>query len=369
MIVGAALLTLSAGVFALGRASGGGGVSLADRAYAATSGPGVRHWKIAIRTYIDGRQRGGVQRQEGWSRNEVLHVLLFDAHRLSSDIRSTPAGTRSWSARAKDIYRTPPLRGQRSGPLSLGDPFEQFRHAHQTGRLERLSATRYRIRPDKRNVPQGASFIYELDPKTARPLRVTLEYGFGKAPTVGGQLPAKPKPRHYRTVFSYELYERLLDTSTSRGKLQLLPHLGAGPSATDARTVYALLRNGTIVRGKPRTIVETFARYAGGGGTNPHPQAADARRGPQGVILIPGRGYLGMMRRSGGTLATVDTAAKRGLAISGSAINTNAHMYVVVPDGVRALRARSPGHAWLTFPVRQNVSVLPNGGYHSRMIR
>jgi hypothetical protein len=71
-----------------------------------------------------------------------------------------------------------------------------------------------------------------------------------------------------------------------------------------------------------------------------------------------------MMRNGDGTLATVDTAVKRGMAISGSSVNRNHSMYVIAPDGVKALHARLPHHRWQAFPVTQNVAVLPNGGYH-----
>jgi hypothetical protein len=76
-----------------------------------------------------------------------------------------------------------------------------------------------------------------------------------------------------------------------------------------------------------------------------------------------------MIRNGGGTLATVDTAVKRGMAISGGAVNKRHGMYVVAPDDVKAIRARLPHHPWRTFPINQNVAVLRNGGYHFAFVR
>src|SRR4051812_23611990 len=90
IIAGLAVVVVAMAVIALIRGDSGQGLSLADKAYAATAGPGVRHWRISIRTYIDGKQRGIVQRQEGWAQGGTLHILLYDGRRLTSDFRETP---------------------------------------------------------------------------------------------------------------------------------------------------------------------------------------------------------------------------------------------------------------------------------------
>jgi hypothetical protein len=346
----------------LGGGDGRGHLSLADRAYAATGGPGVRHWTISVRTFINGTHRGIVQRQEGWARAGTLHVLLFDGHRLSTDIRQTPATTRTWGAGMNDYIETPTLKPRIRGPLELGDPFAQFRRAHDAGQLVRVNATTYRVRPDKHSFASGSTLTYELDPSTALPARAVLAYTRTPGPS-----PSALDGAHYRVVFTYDSYERLPDTAANRAKLELLPHPGAGPSKTDARTVFALLRDGSPLTNKQQRLIARFARDALFG--KPHFDVSSARRGPHDVILIAGKGYVGMMRNGGGTLATVDAAVKRGMAISGGAVNRDRSMYVVVPDDVKRIRARTAHEPWRTFPIKQNVAVLPNGGYRFTLVR
>jgi hypothetical protein len=50
------------------------------------------------------------------------------------------------------------------------------------------------------------------------------------------------------------------------------------------------------------------------------------------------------------------------VSLDSSAANTDHSMYVVVPDGGGAVRARLPRHRWQTFPVSQKVAAVPNGG-------
>jgi hypothetical protein len=362
ILLGLAVAGVAVVATMVGRGDGDGRLSLADRAYAATAGPGVRHWRISIRTYINGKRRGIVQRQEGWARDGTLHTLLFDGHRLTSDIRQTRTRTRSWSAGMNDYIETPTPKQRASGPLQFGDPFADFRRAHDAGRLVQVNATTYRMRPDKRAFAPGSTLTYQLDPRTALPARAILAYTRGAGPT-----PSTLDGARYRSVFTYDTYERLPDTAANRAKLELLAHPGAGPSKTDARAVFAILRDGAPITDKERKLVANFAKYALFG--KPRFDVSSARRGPHDIVLVAGDGYVGMMRKRGGTLATVDTATKRGMAISGSAVNKDHGMYVVVPDGVKAIRARVSHHRWKTVPVKQNVAVLPNGGYHFSLVR
>lgn len=354
VVVAGVLVTLDAG-------HGRGGVSLAERAYAATGGPGVRHWTVSIRTYINGERRGIVQRQEGWARNSTLHVLLFDDHHLNTDIRQTERKTRSWSAGANDYVETPTPKQRADGPLQLGDPFATFRRAHDAGQLVRVDATTYRVKPNKRILAPDSTLTYELDPRTALPARAVLAYTRGPGPT-----PSPLDGARYRVVFTYDTYERLPDTEANRAKLELLPHPGAGPSKTDPRSVFAILRDGAPPTAEQRRIVALFAKDRLFGEKF---DLASARRGPHDVVLIAGKGYVGMMRNGGGTLSTVDTAVKRGMAIGGGAVDKTRHLYVVVSDDVKSLRAGLPGHARRTFAVQQNVAVLPNGGYRFTLVR
>jgi hypothetical protein len=362
VLVAIAAATVAVVASVLGGGDGRGRLSLADRAYAATSGPGVRHWTISIRTYINGRRRGIVQRQEGWARGATLHVLLFDGHRLNTDIRQTAAKTRSWSSGINDYIETATPKHRAQGPLQLGDPFAEFRRAHQAGKLVRVNATTYRVKPDKRILAPGSTLTYELDPDTALPARAILVYtrgpGTSSSPLDGAQ---------YRIVFTYDTYQRLPDSAANRAKLDLLPHPGAGPSKTDPRSVFAILRDGASPTDKQRRLVTLLAKHGLFG--KPGFDVSSARRGPHDVVLIAGQGYVGMMRGQGGTLATVDTAVKRGMAISGGAVSKDHSMYVVVSDDVKAVRARLPHRRWRTFPVTENVAVLPNAGYHFTLVR
>jgi hypothetical protein len=361
-LIGVAVAVVAVVAVVLGGGNGGGRLSLADRAYAETGGPGVRHWTISIRTFINGTRRGIVQRQEGWGRGGTLHMLLFDERRLTTDLRQTPAETRSWGAGMNDYIETPTSKQRARGPLQLGDPFAAFRRAHDAGQLVRVNATTYRVRPDKQSFAPGSTLTYELDPNTALPARAVLAYTRGPGPS-----PSALDGAHYRVVFTYDIYERLPDTPANRAKLELLPHPGAGPSKTDARTVFAILRDGAPLTDKQQRLVAIFAKHATFGTSRF--DVASARRGPHDVVLIAGQGYVGMMRNGGGTLATVDTAVKRGMAISGGAVNKRHSMYVVVSDDITAIRARLPHHTWRTFPVKQNVAVLPNAGYHFTLRR
>ncbi|HET8535645.1 MAG TPA: hypothetical protein VFL73_00575 [Solirubrobacteraceae bacterium] len=348
---------------ALSRGDSADRLSLAAKAYAKTAGPGVRHWRISLRTYINGRPRGIVQRQEGWARGGTLHILLFEAHHLSSDIRQTPSHSRSWGAGMNDYVDVPAPQHRQRGPLQLGDPFAEFRRAYDAGRLVRIDATTYRMRPDHRQFPAGSTLTYELQPTTALPAKMTLSYIREPHPFDVGHADGA----HISTVFTFDSYERLPDTAANREKLKLLPHPGAGPSTTDARSVFSILRDGAQLTARQRKLVALFAKHALFG--KPRFDVASARSGPHGIVLVAGKGYVGMMRNGGGTLATVDTAVRRGMAISGSSVNRNHSMYVIAPDGVRALRARLPHHLWQSFPVTQNVAVLPNGGYHFVFVR
>jgi hypothetical protein len=362
LLIATAVAVVAVVAVVLGGGDGRGRLSLADRAYAATAGPGVRHWTISIRTFINGTRRGIIQRQEGWARGGTLHVLLFDWHRLTTDIRETPAKTRSWGSGMNDYTEVPTPKRRARGPLQLGDPFAEFRRAHDAGQLVRVNATTYRVRPDKHSFAPGSTLTYELDPRTALPARAVLAYTRGPGPS-----PSALDGAHYRIVFTYDTYERLPDTAANRAKLELLPHPGAGPSKTDARTVFAILRDGAQLTDEQQQRIAMFAKTAFLG--RPRFDVSSARRGPHDVILIAGKGYVGMMRNGGGTLATVDTAVKRGMAISGGAVNKSHSMYVVAPDDVKAIRARLPHHPWRTFPIEQNVAILPNGGYHFTFVR
>src|SRR5262249_37135608 len=51
---------------------------LAARAYAATSGDGIAHWRLVFNTYVGGKLHHGHMRVEGWARHGVVHELNWN---------------------------------------------------------------------------------------------------------------------------------------------------------------------------------------------------------------------------------------------------------------------------------------------------
>ena len=71
------LAVAAAVVFVLLIVIQGGSSDLAARAYAATTGPGVIHWRTDLVSAVNGKV-GSRQRVEGWARNGVTHELRYD---------------------------------------------------------------------------------------------------------------------------------------------------------------------------------------------------------------------------------------------------------------------------------------------------
>ncbi|MDA0160906.1 hypothetical protein OM076_11570 [Solirubrobacter ginsenosidimutans] len=225
---------LAAAVLLLGR---GESPSLAARAYAATGGKGIAHWRIDIAGYANGKL-GSRQRTEGWALGSVTHTLHSDVHhgkvRVTTDARETAKRTSVWSTSTYRVETRKRVKEPKNNPIPNGDPLVAFRRAYRAGNLRDLGGGRFEVR--LRNFPRGA-VVYDIDPATGRPLRLTLT-------TDQPAMPAMHRPAiRSRTVLTFSIYERLPVTKANRRLLALLPH--PGPGTKPASEVFAALRTGT----------------------------------------------------------------------------------------------------------------------------
>jgi hypothetical protein len=335
----------------------GGARSLAARAYAATTGAGIIHWRTEQHSYSDGHEIDH-QRDEGWARNGVTHVVRYEVRRgearLTFDSRIAGGRAKTYIASADDYLSVPAAKRTSANPLATGDPFAIFRRAYRTGRLHSLGPRRYAVDLPG-NDHTGISAIYELDPRTALPTSLTVTGGVVNA------------GRRYdnRTVMRFTTYQKLPFTPVNRAKLRLLAHPGAGPKDDPAAPHFAVLRGdrrpgpgamGTI--GRLAGSDRRFGLVAGG-----------ARAISRGRYLVPGHGYicLGASARKGFGFACVAIAqaVEHGIAMGTPAVGIT----VGVPDGVRALRARERGGRSETVPVHDNGAKLPFGAYRWEFVR
>ena len=325
--------------------------SLAARAYAATTGAGVIHWRTEWHDYSNGRHVEH-QRIEGWARNGVTHTVRYDVRRgkarLTSDSRTTPARSRIYLAASDDYISTPASSNRTSAdPLTNGDPFAIFRRAYRTGKLARLGPQRYAV--ELPGDPDRTKAIYDLDARTALPRRFTLSTSNV----------SRGKRYDNKLVMRFTVYERLAFNTTNRAKLRLLPHPGAGPKDDPAANHFAVLRGDQRPAPDALRAIRGFARNV----KQFELDAAAARALGAGRYLIPGHGYICLGIRSadgfGGACATVAQAVKRGV----SAGTPAAGITVGVPDGVHALRVRIRGDKSDTVAVRDNHATLPSSAY------
>lgn len=209
-----------------------GAPELAARAYAATTGSGVIHWRTDLVSSVNGKV-GSRQRVEGWTRDGVTHELRYDVVHgkpiLQSDSRFAQARATIW-IRAENAYlRVRASRSTRSNPLGSGDPFEIFRHAYRTGRLKKIGASRFHADlPGRSNDDDDPALVYyDIDPRSALPVRLVLT-----TPSRAGAVGASTIAQNVsRTVMTFAVYEELPFNAATRTKLRLLPHPGAGQSS------------------------------------------------------------------------------------------------------------------------------------------
>ena len=355
----------------------GGRVSsdLAARAYAAATRPGVVHWRIEIEGYVNGRFATH-QRVEGWQQGDVTHTLHSDVVRgkahLSAEERVADGHGRAWLAVSDDYVDIPRVHGSDAmSPIPSGDPLAAFRSAYRAGRLHPLGGGRFDLRLP--HLP-ARSMIYEVDPGTGRPRRLTIV----SPPRTAGNRTIDSK-----TVVRFTRYEALEPTAASRAKLALLPHPDAGPGGTPARDLFVALREGTAPTGvagrQLRALASHLSRF--------HVDVDGIRPVAEGIWLAPGRGYVCLFTGGGaarpgrvasisqgasGTCSTTTAVARRGISVGipepmrpGVAGMPVLHPLLVVPDDVRAVRVKSGK----TFAPRRGLVRLPPRSFNPRLLR
>jgi hypothetical protein len=336
----------------------GGTPDLAARAYAATTGEGVIHWRIEQHNFSNGNDIEHL-RIEGWARNGVTHITRSRVRRgktsLVSDNRTAEGRSRTYLASADDYISSPaPTHTSTANPLVDGDPFAIFRRAYRAGKLTKIGPQRYRADLPG-NDANGPSPIYDLDAKTALPRRFTLS----------DTVMSGAKRYDNRLVMRFTVYERLPFTPRARAKLRLQPHPGAGPKDDPAADHFAVLRGDRRPGPGAMRAIRGFARDS----SQAELDAGGARALSRGHYLIPGHGSvcLGVLKKAGFGAACTTTAqaVKHGIAIG----DPKTGKIIGVPDGVKALRARESGGGSETVAVRGNVARLPFRAYQWRFVR
>jgi len=295
MLVGALVLALLL--------AGGGSRDLAARAYAATSGAGIVHWRTDMTGYANGTL-GSRQRVEGWALGSVTHILRFNvihgnAH-VTDDERNVGGRYRAWLSVCDDfVSGTWPSRPQLIEMVPSSDSIRRV-----PPRLPRRKAARSRWR-----ALRGA-----LPPPPGRHRRL---HG-------GPEDRAPAAPRHQErsardagrpatrsmTVVRFSAYEKLPPTASNRSRLARLPHPGAGPGKEQAsellRRAAHRCRAHRHTRApapddgpQPRSLPHRRLRHPRAG----QGRVADARTGLRlrGDLPRPwtGRGVAGRYRRPG----------------------------------------------------------------------
>ena len=313
--------------------SRGGSPDLAAKAYAATSGKGIVHWRM---DFVKSHQR-----IEGWQLGRVRHILHSDVvHgevRVTVEERFTAKRVSYWSnADYRWHARARAKESPGNNPLPNGDPFVNFRRAYKAGRLHALGGGRFDVR--LKNFRPG-DVVYRVDPKTGHPLTLTIKPG---------------------TVVRFNVYETLPVTAANRALLDRLPH--EGPGSEPASKYFAALRTGTAPADFPQGLVKEWVKrfQLDLGGTR---ELAD------GVWIVPGKGFVCLAARqqhgSGATCQVLKRASKLGIAMG----STSGEL-IAVPDGVKAVRAREDAeHAWRTYRPAGGVVRLPSMKWRWKLVR
>lgn len=328
--------------------------SLAARAYAATTGPGVTHWRTEILMYSNGRFFDH-QRVEGYTRGSTMRYTLSTVRRgttrLIVETRISGRRSRTYLGSEDDYISGPAPPRSSTNPMQIGDPVATFRRAFRERKLRPAGPNRYAVElPGPR---PRIRLVYEFDPKTALPTRLTIP-----SSTV------TPTGRRYenRTEMRFVVYERLPATAANVAKLEMAAHPGAGPKDVDPADHFRVLRGGAPPNpAAARRLAALASNLPRRFGLRP----AQARRLTGAFYLLPGHGYLCLVTRSGGGCATVDQALRRGVVVgSPRGLRT-----IAAPDGVVALRVRLRGGKTSTVAVRDNAARLPAAGYAWSFIR
>jgi hypothetical protein len=321
--------------------------TLAARAYAAVTKPGVLHWRTALRTHV-GNQGNTQTVTEGWSHDGVTHILMWELynHRphLELDLRTANGHTTTWS-QADEHPRQSRAAPAGSDPNRIGDPMATFRRAYKAGRLTPLGPNRLKVDLPGRSDNEGDfTAYYDIDPRTSRPVRfVTTRPG---GPT---------------TTVQFRVYETLPLTATTRAKLRLLEHPAPASDSTTATAHFAVLRQGTAPTGTLGAAVKRIARSS-------HLDAGAARELAPGIALIPSHDGVCLITvlasGTGRSCTGLTHALKRGLGMgvpnptSAPITGLKAGVDLAIPDGVSAVKTRFHGR-WTRRPVQGNFIHLP----------
>lgn len=347
---GGALLVVAAIALIPGRASEHDG-TLAARAFAAVTKPGVVHWRTALRTHV-GNQGNTQTVTEGWSHNGVTHILMWGLYshkpHLELDLRTADGRTTTWSP-ADEHVRQSKAAPASSDPNHLDDPMAIFRRAFKAGKLSPLGPSRLKVDLPGRSDNEGDfTAYYDIDPETSRPVRYVVTRPDGPAMTV-----------HFR------VYETLPVNAATLAKLRLLDHPAPASDSTTALVHFAVLRQGTQPTGKLGAAVRRATRFR-------HLDASTARKVAPRIALIPsddGVCLIAVVASGTGSSCTGLThALKRGIGMgvpnpaplptSAGVTGLKAGVDLVVPDGVEAVKTRFNGR-WTRRPVRGNFIHLP----------
>jgi hypothetical protein len=342
------------------------GPDLAARAYAATGGSGVIHWRVDDAILVSGHAPTQYSHVDGWSSRGVTHVVFYDGGHLETDIRTAGGRYREWD-RVLGEYSHGAVptdeRGLHETLNQFHDPIAALRTAYRAHKLVRLSATRYSVGVEH------LSLVYELDPRTGVPQRLIVRY------------PTAPSLRRTIDLMRFAVYQRLSATAANRAKLALLPHPSAGPSSASAVAHFAVLRHGpplsSATMAKLRRVVSNMASF--------RLDVGAARRIARNTWLVPGRGFICIASASGGPSGsmgigcnTIPHVIRDGYGVGGPAAGAlrrgrtddrSGHTIVVVPDGVTALRLRQRGHPHGVVRVHDNAAELTGFGYTWTPIR
>lgn len=323
--------------------------TLAARAYAAVTKPGVRHWRTALRVHF--AHQGTTQSiVEGWAYNGVTHVLMWELYdhkpRLEIDRRIANGRATTWLAYNGRTQHTkaPPVG---SDPGRIDDPVAIFRRAYKQGKLSSLGANRMRIDLPGRSDDRGDyTAYYDIDPRTSLPLRYVITSPGG--PT---------------TTLQFRLYETLPVNAATRARLRLLDHPAPPALQTSAIEHFAVLRNGTPPRGRLAAAVKTIARAE-------HLDLHVARQLAPGYALAPTKDGVCMIiataHGAGAGCADLAQALERGIGMGvpnpartpNSANAPRPGVALAVPDGIPAIKTRFHGK-WTRRPVHHNFVRIP----------
>jgi hypothetical protein len=200
-----ALATVFAAVLAVAlivALGGGSGPGLAERAYAATDDPGVAHWRVHIDVFHDGTL-STQQTEEGWAKDATAHVVRTTAgDKPVVTERRTDGGQEQSRTDGGPVISGPAGQTDLERVLPGKDPFAAFRAAYATQRLNRVSDGQFAVAP----TAGAPSLVYDIDPSTAAPKRLTET--FAGSPSL-------------KVVLTFDAYEILAPTERNLAALAM----------------------------------------------------------------------------------------------------------------------------------------------------